>query len=127
MSTLVNRFLAAVRVCTGPLAIKQRLTMAWVEYLDMISPAEIPGNLRQDFIELRKAMYTKNPLPAETAPQASIRKMSSNEAAAHAEKIILLYSQLLLQQSAGKERNARETQKAIVTGGVFGDSVLTIN
>jgi hypothetical protein len=127
MSTLANRFLSAVRTCTGPLAIKRRLAMAWLEHLDMISPCELPGNLRQDFIELRKAMYTRNPLPSETAPQASIRKMSSNEAAVHAHTIILLYSRLVLHESVSKQLSAKEGAKSVTKSRELADSVPTVN
>ncbi len=126
MSPLVNRFLSAVRICAGPLAIKQRLTEAWTEYLDKISPDELPGNLRQDFIELRKAMYTREPLPVETAPHASIRKMSAKEAALHTETIILIYTKLVLQQHAigtrFKDEQITATNSLRVT-----ESVQTLN
>ena len=113
MSVLANRFLSAVRLCTGPLAIKKRLTLAWMEHLDGISPDELPGDLQQDFIELRKAMYMRDPLPMETAPQASIRKMSATEATTHADTIIALYTALLRQQTGlAAEADAKDDRPA---------------
>lgn len=47
--------------------------LAWSEHLDAIDPNELPMQLRQKFIGLRKAIYCREPLPQETAPQASIR------------------------------------------------------
>lgn len=95
MNALTNRFRSAVRICSGPLAIKKRLTAAWLEHLDGISADELPERLQLDFIELRKAMYIRRPQPMEPAPQASIRKMSAAEAGKHAATIIDLYSSLL--------------------------------
>jgi hypothetical protein len=100
MNVLSNRFLAAIRLCNGPLSIKTRLLMAWTEHLDSIDPDELPRQLRTDFIGLRKAMYARTPLPAESAPQASIRKMSVLDAAAHSDTIIALYTELVRNMSA---------------------------
>jgi hypothetical protein len=99
MSILSNRFLAAVRLCIGPQPIKLRLAKAWSEHLDNLDPYDLPANLQADFIELRRVMYGRQPLPAETAPQASIRKMSTAEAAGHAGTIMALYSQLVQSQA----------------------------
>lgn len=126
MSPLANRFLSAVRLCTGPLAIKRRLTEAWTEHLDNIAPDELPENLRQDFIELRKAMYTHIPLPIETAPQASIRKMSVGEVALHTDTIILLYTRIVMQNYANEEQNKGE-RNSVINIERFAKSVQTLN
>ena len=106
MNVLCNRFIAAIRLCNGPLDIKKRLMLAWSEHLDAIDPNELPKQLRQKFIGLRKAIYSREPLPQETAPQASIRKMSVSEAVAHTDTIVALYTELMREAYAAKKHTA---------------------
>ena len=95
MEFLTSRFLAAVRICSGELAIKQRLASAWMEHLDDINADDLPQSQRQTFLELRDAMYTRKPLPDESAPHASIRKMSAQQVASYTNLIIAIYAGLL--------------------------------
>ena len=103
MKVLCNRFIAAIRLCNGPLDIKKRLMLAWSEHLDAIDPNELPTQLRPKFIGLRKAIYCREPLPQETAPQASIRKMSVREAVSHTDTIIALYTELMREVYTAKK------------------------
>ena len=102
MNVLCDRFLAAIRLCNGPLDIKKRLLLAWCEHLDAIDPNELPKRLRQKFTGLRRAIYSREPLPQETAPQASIRKMSVRDAVSHTDTIIALYTELMREAYAAK-------------------------
>ena len=106
MNILCNRFLAAIRLCNGPLDIKKRLMLAWSEHLDAIDPNELPEQLRQKFTELRNAIYSREPLPQETAPQASIRKMSVHEAVSHTDTIVALYTELVQEAYTAKKHAA---------------------
>jgi len=119
MSALSNRFLSAVRLCIGPTAIKQRLTQAWSEHLDNIDPEQLPRELQADFIELRKAMYARNPLPAESAPEASIRKMSAKEASSHSELIVDMYSRLIRDNATINETKGQSEQSIRHTHGHY--------
>jgi hypothetical protein len=100
MNYLTKRFLAAVRICSGDLTIKQRLAKAWMRHLDDIDANDLPESQRQKFVQLREAMYERKPLPQESAPLASIRKMSARQAASHTNLIIAIYAGLLRTQSA---------------------------
>jgi hypothetical protein len=100
MNYLTKRFLAAVRICSGDLTIKQRLAKAWIRHLDDIDVNDLPESQRQKFVRLREAMYERKPLPQESAPLASIRKMSARQAASHTDLIIAIYAELLRTQSA---------------------------
>jgi hypothetical protein len=100
MNFLTHRFFSAVRICSGDLTIKQRLINAWMEHLDEIDPADMPQCQRQNFAELRKVMYERKPLPEESAPQASVRKMSIRQVAAHTDLIIAIYAELVQTQSS---------------------------
>ena len=95
MEFLTSRFLAAVSICSGELAIKQRLASAWMEHLDDINADDLPPSQRQTFVELRNAMYARKPLPDESAPCASIRKMSTQQVASYTNLIVAIYAGLL--------------------------------
>ncbi len=95
MTSITDRFLAAVHCCSSPEPVKNRLAQAWLEYLDPIDARELPEEIRKDFIGLRSAMYDRKPLSFENAPLASVRKMSTAEAAAHIKAIVTLYTELL--------------------------------
>jgi hypothetical protein len=95
MTSIVERFLAAVHCCSNPESVKNRLTQAWLEYLDPIDASELPDEIQADFIGLRHAMYDRQPLSFENAPLASVRKMSTAEAAAHVKAIVTIYAELL--------------------------------
>ena len=94
MHALSNRFFLAITLCTGDGAIKPRLSQAWIEQLDEISPAELPPSLANDFLNLRKAMYAETPLANEHAAQASIRKMSVKQAVEHTRIIAVIFREL---------------------------------
>jgi hypothetical protein len=95
MTSITDRFLAAVHCCSSSESVKTRLAQAWLEYLDPIDTRELPEEIRKDFIGLRSAMYDRKPLSFENAPLASVRKMSTAEAAAHIKAIVTLYTELL--------------------------------
>ena len=95
MRHLSDRFAAAVRLCTGPAPVKERLAAAWLKHLDEIDPRELPAHLHQDFAGLREAMYLHEPQPNELAPAASIRKMSASQATRYTAMIARMLGELL--------------------------------
>lgn len=95
MTSISECFLAAVHCVSNPEPIKNRLAQAWLEHLDSIDSGQLPEEIRANFIGLRNAMYDRKPLYFESAPLASIRKMSTLEAATHVQTIVTLYSDLL--------------------------------
>ena len=95
MTAIIDHFLAAVHCCANPEPVKNRLAQAWLEHLDTIDTRELPEEIRADFIGLQQAMYDRKPLSFENAPLASVRKMSTAEAAAHIKAIVTLYAELL--------------------------------
>jgi hypothetical protein len=95
MTSISECFLAAVRCCSNPEPIKSRLAHAWLGHLDSIDSGQLPEEIRANFIGLRNAMYDRKPLYFESAPLASIRKMSTQEAAAHVQTIVNMYADLL--------------------------------
>jgi len=129
MSAISNRFLSAVRLCIGPLTIKKRLTIAWTEHLDDIDPDELPEQVRNRFIVACKAMYERVPLPSETAPVASIRKMSTRDAVSHTDTIVDLYTEIVESQNTQHQTgdSAQEQPENIASFAVFQDRQRRLN
>lgn len=95
MSYLAERFQAAVTVLVGDGAIKERLAAAYVENLDDLEETEFPSGLRQAFADLEFALHAEHPIGREPCVRATVRKMSSIEARAHAGTIVMLYAELV--------------------------------
>jgi len=89
-----NFFYAAQALSlAGP--IKNRLINAYASHLAMLKIDELPREVRDAFAELESSLSTVRPLRGETAIQATVRKMSDNEAAAHAKCIVDLLGTLV--------------------------------
>jgi len=105
MRKLSDRFIAAVRLCTGSAPVKQRLTEAWLTQLDELKPEELPVMLRHEFNALRAAMYAHQPQPDESAPTASIRKMSPSQATRYTALIVKMLGEILRMKYAAETQN----------------------
>jgi len=82
-----NFFYAAQALSlAGP--IKIRLINAYASHLAMLKPEDLPREVRDEFMELSASLSAVRPLRGETAVQATVRKMSDNEAATHAKCIV---------------------------------------
>ncbi len=94
MSYLTERFEAAVfeLVAEGP--IKQRLSAAYSEHLDDLESSEFPARLRPAFNALHTALHRVRPIGREAAVNATIRRMSPEEAGVHARAIVMLFAEL---------------------------------
>ena len=95
MSYPVESFHAAVSVLAGHGHIKQRLMMAYENYLDAIDEDEVPLDKRNAFVDVQKAMHRVAPLNGEGSVCASVRKMSPVEAGDCAIAILSVYRQML--------------------------------
>jgi hypothetical protein len=78
----------------GSATLKQRLTDAFSRYLQEMSAADMPGELRPDFEALCQSMTQVCPMRGETAVAATVRKMSIHEADACAARIVALLDAL---------------------------------
>ena len=95
MSNHVNRFYTAVSVLAGHGHIKQRLIQAFEDNLAHIDDDTIPIKVRESFAELNDLMNQVEPLNGEGPICSSVRKMSIDEAAECARRIIDLYGDML--------------------------------
>lgn len=94
MSALAQRFAEAVRTLIGDGPLKHRLATAYSAHLGDLADSEFPAALRRDFGELQAALSRVPPAGSETRVRASVQKMSSDEAGAHAATIVRLYVEL---------------------------------
>jgi hypothetical protein len=111
MPHLTERFTEAVLVLVGDGAIKQRLLHAFADHLADLDEAELPVGVRREFAELHAALNRINPVGNETRVHASVKKMSSSEAAHHAGTIVRLCAALLGQAERAEPLKVVATPK----------------
>lgn len=95
MSTVIEQVqrAALTLTCTGP--IKERLACAYRQHLASIESADLPRDLADDLIAVRRAMVRERPLSrGEDAVQATVRKMSNEEAVQIAGRVVMLFGAL---------------------------------
>jgi len=81
---------ALTLTCTGPL--KERLATAYRDHLASIESADLPRDLAEDLIAVRRALLRERPLcRGEDAVQATVRKMSNEEATELAGRVVMLF------------------------------------
>ena len=98
MSRLYDRLESATLHFTRSGAIKERLEGAWRQCLAHVDPDDVPREIRLQFIELASQMQRERPLRGEDAVRATIRKMSNEEAEAHASVIVRMFCRMTRQQ-----------------------------
>lgn len=84
----------AVLVLVGPGAVKQRLITAYLAHLRAMDEDALPDAARAEFSLLSSAFSCVKPAGGLCAAEVAVRKMSEQEAAAHAERIVALFQTL---------------------------------
>ncbi len=97
MSSLPERFEAAVLTLVGDGPVKVRLARAYTEHLEGIADSELPTALREPFAALTAAVNRVPAIGGETRVRTNVQKMSPAEAAGHAAVIVKLYTELTTQ------------------------------
>ena len=95
MSNHLNRFYGAVSALAGHGNIKQRLMVAFEDYLALIEADEVPIAVKQSFADLHQIMSGVDPLNGEGRFRATVRKMSVFEADECAQKMVDLYTEII--------------------------------
>jgi len=88
---LTRKLEAAVTILTGHGALKDRLALAYGEYLEHLDLQELPEETQHEFAELSLAMHRARALPGDTIVRASIRKLSNEEAQRYASLAVRMY------------------------------------
>ncbi len=93
--TAWDRFHGATLSLARSGTIKERLSNAYRQHLAGLQEEELPRELRDEFRELSSALRAEPPLlRGEDAVQATIRKLSSDEAERLAGAVIELFCEL---------------------------------
>ncbi len=104
MSGNLNSFHSAVRVLVGPGQVKQRLIVAYLEHLQGVESEILPDEVCVEFAALQSAFSCVRPAGGLCAAEVAVRKMSEQEASAHAERILSMFTML-----SGANREAPES------------------
>jgi hypothetical protein len=74
--------------------IKQRLAHAFSKHLKHIDAAQLPASLRGEFHDILRGLESVQPMPGETPVQATVRKMSADDADLFATRIVVLFGEV---------------------------------
>jgi hypothetical protein len=108
MNTAQGRLHAATLELVKSAPIKQRLATAFSNFLKDLDTDELPSELRAPFVALLADFEAVKPLPGETAVQATVRKMSPDQAEKYATRVVDLYGDLLRTPSSVTKLPLRE-------------------
>ncbi len=109
-----EQFHRAVRVLIGPGAVKQRLSGAYLEHLRGVESESLPDTVCVEFAALQSALSCVKPIGGLCAAEAAIRKMSDQEAATHAERILTMF--LVLSEADGEAQEVSTAPRLRVVG-----------
>ena len=95
MFYVADNFRQAVVALVGPGSIKNRLASAYLQNLEALEEDQVPEIIRADFLQLRNAMHAIEPLAHEDSVQATVRKLSFDDADSLAGRIVSMYDTVL--------------------------------
>jgi len=96
MNSALRRLQAATVELTKGTALKQRLTVAFSGYLKELDPSELRLELRGECRAILEELESVPPLRGESAVQATVRKMSAEQADDIARRIVHLFAECAL-------------------------------
>jgi hypothetical protein len=92
MNTTLDLFEAATVSLTRPTPIKERLAEAYLNYLVHVHEDELPADVCEEFRALTDTLTRVSPeLRGDDSLRATVRKMSSGDAAAAAFAVVRMY------------------------------------
>lgn len=97
---------SAVLVLVGPGAVKQRLITAYLEHLRVVDENALPDEVCVEFAALQSAFNCTKPAGGLSAAEAAVRKMSEQDAALHAGRIVAMFAALAASERAASEISA---------------------
>jgi hypothetical protein len=104
MSSTWENFFAATAMLVSAGPIKHRLAEAYRTHLADLAEDDLPKELREEFHSLSTCMSCVRPMRGETAVQATVRKMSDNEAGGVAMRIVSMLGVLTRNQTAQRPK-----------------------
>jgi hypothetical protein len=104
MSSAWEHFLAAAAILASAGPIKHRLAEAYRTQLADLEQDELPKEIREEFKSLCLCLSCVHPMRGETAVQATVRKMSDQEAGSLAMRIINMLGAIARQQNVQRPK-----------------------
>jgi metal-dependent amidase/aminoacylase/carboxypeptidase family protein len=104
---------AAVRELVLNNHIKHRLISCYLKHLQHINEAELPTALRAELARIRLVLVAAEPLPGETNVQATVRKMSIDDAERLATDVVTLASDIA--KGSSQQLSWSDDSQALVT------------
>ena len=95
MSAVKDSFHKALVMLTSHENAKTRLTRAWVDELEALALDDLPDSIREQFHRMRERLTARRPVNNEHPIVATIRKMSSAEAATFGHEIVGMYASVM--------------------------------
>jgi hypothetical protein len=93
MNTTLDLFEAATLSLTRPTPIKDRLRDAYQNHLAFVDERDLPADVYEEFRALTYTLTREPPmLRGEDALRATVRKMSTNDAAEAASAVVRMFS-----------------------------------
>jgi|SRR5581483_12459159 hypothetical protein len=92
MNTTLDLFEAATVSLTRPTSIKERLADAYLNYLAYVHEDDLPADVCEEFRALTDTLTRVSPeLRGDDALRATVRKMSTDDAAAVASAVVRMF------------------------------------
>ena len=92
MNTTLDLFEAATVSLTRPTSIKERLADAYLNYLAYVHEDDLPADVCEEFRALTDTLTRVSPeLRGDDALRATVRKMSTDDAAAAASAVVRMF------------------------------------
>jgi hypothetical protein len=104
MSSAWEHFYAAAAILASAGPIKHRLSEAYGTQLAVLDQDDLPKEIREEFSSLTTCMSCVRPMRGETAVQATVRKMSDQEAGGVAMRIIGMLGVIARQQNVQRPK-----------------------
>jgi hypothetical protein len=104
MSSAWEHFFAAAATLASAGPIKHRLAEAYRTQLAGIEEDDLPKEIREEFSSLSSCMSCVRPLRGESAVEATVRKMSDQEAGGIATRIINMLAVVARQQNGQRPK-----------------------
>ncbi len=115
MSSTVDHFQAALQSLTRQGSINDRLTEAVRSHLALVEEEELPLELRETFRSFIQTLTREPPLlRGEDAVRATVRKMSSDEAAEVASAVVRMYAAVSCSSFADSRRKGPKSALNVV-------------
>jgi hypothetical protein len=97
--------------------IKQRLICAYRRHLAILPEDQLPGEIRDSFVNVMRSLRGVQPLRGEDAVAASVRKMSNQEADECAAHIVEIFGHMCRSHANGNRNGATVVQLHSVEAG----------